>query len=115
MLSGGFTCTWNITPEHPRLSNVEVQAGSYVFSDWCSHESEGIGVFDYILTVLTRWISTPKRGEDMFDFGLNLCSYEHTDSYANIAGPKFKDLDGVKKIKQREEISMALYKNQVEK
>jgi len=111
MLSGGFTCTWNITPECPRLSNVEVQAGSYVFSDWCSHESEGLEVFDYALTVLTRCISTPKRGEAMFDFGLNSCSHEHTDNYLNVVGPKFKDLDGVKKIKQREEISMALYEN----
>jgi len=111
MLSGGYTCTWNITPEHPRLKNVEVQAGSYVFSDWCSHESEGLEVFDYALTVLTRCTSTPKHDQALFDFGLNSCSHEHTDVYQKIVGPKFKDIDDIKKIKQREEISMIVHEN----
>ncbi len=108
MLSGGFTCTWNITPEYPRLSNVGVQAGSYVFSDWCSHEIEGIEVFDYALTVLTRCISTPKPGQALFDFGMNSCSDEATDNYQSIVGPKFKDLEGIKRTHQREEISVAV-------
>lgn len=111
MLSGGYTCTWNITPEYPRLKNIGVQAGSYVFSDWCSHESEGLEVFDCSLTVLTRCISTPKYGQALFDFGLNSCSHEHTDEYQKIVGPKFKNVDGIKKIKQREEISMIVYEN----
>lgn len=105
MLSGGFTCTWNITPEYPRLSSVEVQAGSYVFSDWCSHEIERLEVFDYALTVLTTCISTPKPGQALFDFGMNSCSDEATDNYHSVVGPKFKDLEGVKEIFQREEIS----------
>jgi len=111
MLSGGYTCTWNITPEYPRLKDVGVQAGSYVFSDWCSHEIEGLEVFDYALTVLTRCISTPKPGKAMFDFGMNSCSDEATDNYHKIVGPKFKDLEGVKKIYQREEISAVTFEN----
>jgi len=109
MLSGGYTCTWNITPEHPRLSNVEVQAGSYVFNDWCSHEIEGLEVFDYALTVLTRCISTPKPSQALFDFGINSCSDEATHDYHSVVGPKFKNLEGVKEVHQREELSMAIF------
>jgi len=105
MLSSGFSCTWNITPEYPRLSNVGVQAGSYVFSDWCSHSIEGLEVFDYALTVLTRCISRPKPNLALFDFGMNSCSDEATNNYFNVVGPKFKDLLGVKEIHEREEIS----------
>jgi len=108
-LSGGFTCTWNMTPDYPRLKNVGVQAGSYVFSDWCSHELEGLEVFDYALTVLTRCISTPKPGKALFDFGMNSCSDEATNNYHKIVGPKFKDLEGVKEIYQREEISVVTF------
>ncbi len=108
MLSGGFSSTWNITPEYTRLNNVGVQAGSYVFSDWPSHEIEGLEVFDYALTVLTRCISTPKPGQALFDFGMNSCSDELTHNYKNIVGPKFKGLEGVKEVRLREEISSAV-------
>lgn len=111
MLSGGFTCTWNITPEHPRLHEVQVQAGSYVFSDWCSHHVEGIEVFDYALTVLTRCISRPKPTEAIFDFGMNSCSDERGEDYHSVVGPKFKDLEGVESIYEREEISLATLKD----
>jgi len=111
MLSGGYTCTWNMTPDYPGLKDVGVQAGSYVFSDWCSHEIEGLEVFDYALTVLTRCISTPKPGKALFDFGMNSCSDEATDDYHKIVGPKFKDLEGIKKIYQREEISAVTFEN----
>lgn len=70
MLSGGFSCTWDITPEYRSLRNVGVQAGSYVFSDWVSHSIEGLEVFDYALTVLTRCISRPKSNEAIFDAGI---------------------------------------------
>jgi D-serine deaminase-like pyridoxal phosphate-dependent protein len=59
MISGGFTYTWNITLHYPRPKNVEVEAGSYVFSDWCSNAIEGLEEFGYALTVLTRCISKP--------------------------------------------------------
>ena len=105
MLSGGYTCTWNMTPDYPKLRDVGVQAGSYVFSDWCLRELEGLEVFDCALTVLTRCISTPKPGKALFDFGMNSCSDEATDNYHKIVGPKFKDLEGVEEVHQREEIS----------
>jgi len=111
MISGGYTCTWNITPEHSRLSNVEVQAGSYVFSDWCSHSVEGIEMFDYALTVLTRCISRPKPDEAMFDFGMNSCSDECSDDYRQVVGPEFKGVKGIKEIHQREEISLVVFDN----
>jgi len=111
MLSGGYTCTWNMTPDYPRLRDVGVQAGSYVFSDWCSHELEGLEVFDYALTVLTRCISTPKPGKALFDFGMNSCSDEATNNYHKVVGPKFKDLEGVKEMYQREEISVVTFDN----
>ncbi|MBU7013163.1 MAG: alanine racemase [Theionarchaea archaeon] len=111
MVSGGFTCTWNITPEYPRLDNVEVQAGSYPFSDWCSHESEGLEVFDYALTVLTRCISRPKPDEVLFDAGMNACSDEHTDSYLNVVGFKLKGFEGITRVKQREELSMVKFEH----
>jgi len=107
MLSSGQTCTWNITPEYSGLSDVGVQAGSYVFSDWCSHEYEGLEVFDYALTVLTRCISRPRPDEAMFDFGLNSCSDEETEDYAKVVGPKFKNVV-VKEISMREEIALAV-------
>jgi D-serine deaminase-like pyridoxal phosphate-dependent protein len=107
MLSGGYTCTWNITPEYDRLRNVQVQAGSYVFSDWCSHELEGLQFFDYALTVLTRCISRPRPNEAVFDFGMNSCSDEHMDDYHRVIGPKFKSQKGLENIYEREEISLA--------
>ena len=109
MLSAGYTFTWNITPEHTNLKNVEVQAGSYVFSDWASHEVEGLEAFDYALTVLTRCISRPKPTHALFDFGLNSCSAEHSDDYSKIVGPRFKDLNGVINVVQREELGWALF------
>jgi 3-hydroxy-D-aspartate aldolase len=106
MISGGFTCTWDITPLHPSLNRVEVQAGSYVFSDWCSHESEGLESFEYALTVLSRCISRPKPDEVLLDAGMNACSDEHTDSYRNIVGFKIRGVEGISLVKQREELSM---------
>jgi 3-hydroxy-D-aspartate aldolase len=108
-LSAGYTCTWNITPEH-RLKDVLVQAGSYVFSDWCSHHHlEGIEAFDCALTVLTRCISRPKANEAMFDFGINSCSDECGEDYHNVVGPAFKDITGVDTINEREEVSLAVF------
>jgi len=108
-LSAGYTCTWNITPEH-NLKDVLVQAGSYVFSDWCSHHHlEGIEAFDCALTVLTRCISRPKTDEAMFDFGMNTCSDECGENYHQVLGPFFKDLDGVERVTEREELSLAVF------
>jgi D-serine deaminase-like pyridoxal phosphate-dependent protein len=70
------------------LSKVGVQAGSYVFSDWTSHLIEGIEVFDYALTVLTRCVSRPNLTEAIFDSGMNSCSDENGENYASIVGPK---------------------------
>jgi len=109
MLSGGFTATWNITPEFHGLSDVGVQAGSYVFSDGVSHLIEGIEVFDYALTVLTRCISRPTLNEAIFDSGMNSCSDESGEDYHAIVGPKFKDLKAVKAVYQREEIMQAVF------
>jgi D-serine deaminase-like pyridoxal phosphate-dependent protein len=109
MLSGGFTCTWNITPEYSGLTNVAVQAGSYVFSDWTSHLIEGIEVFDCALTVLTRCVSRPNLTEAIFDSGMNSCSDENGENYASIVGPKFKSLEGLKRIWQREEIMQVVF------
>jgi len=108
MLSGGFTWTWNITPEYTGLKNVEVQAGSYVFSDWTMRSIEGFEPFECALTVLTRCISQPKPNEAMFDFGMNSCSDESGHDYNNIVGPKFKDLNGVVGVFEREEIACAM-------
>jgi 3-hydroxy-D-aspartate aldolase len=109
MVSGGFTCTWDITPEYPILRNVEVQAGNYVFSDWCVRESEGLDVFECALTVLTRCISRPKPDEVLFDAGMNACSDEHTDDYRNVVGFKLKGIEGIRRVKQREELSMVKF------
>lgn len=110
LVSAGYTCTWNITPEHS-LKNVLVQAGSYVFSDWCSHNHlEGIEAFDCALTVLTRCISRPKTDEAMFDFGMNSCSDECGENYHNVIGPVFKDIAGVDTVSEREEVSLAVFK-----
>jgi 3-hydroxy-D-aspartate aldolase len=110
MISGGHTCTWNITPEYPYLSNVEVQAGNYVFSDWVDRMLEGVEVFDCALTVLTRCISRPAPDQAIFDSGMNTCSDEAGNEimggYTSVVGPKFKDLEGIKKIRQREEIML---------
>ena len=111
MLSGGFTATWNITPEFSRLNNVEVQAGSYVFSDWGSHLIEGLEVFDFALTVLTRCISRPTPTEAIFDSGMNSCSDESGEDYQRIVGPKFKDLVGIRRIYQREEVMQVVFEN----
>lgn len=110
MLSGGHTCTWNITPEYPRLSNVQVQAGNYVFNDWCSALVKGTEVFDYALTVLTRCISRPAPDEAMFDFGMNSCADECGENYWKVVGPKFKDIQGIDETYEREEISFARLK-----
>jgi D-serine deaminase-like pyridoxal phosphate-dependent protein len=109
LVSGGFTCTWDMTPEYTGLTHVEVQAGSYVFSDWCSHESEGLDAFDYALTVLTRCISRPNPDEVLFDAGMNACSDEHTDDYRRVVGFKIKGIEGITRVKQREELSMAKF------
>ncbi|MBU7031280.1 MAG: alanine racemase [Theionarchaea archaeon] len=111
MVSGGFTCTWDITPLHPTLKEVEVQAGSYVFSDWCSHESEGLEVFDYALTVLSRCISRPQSDEALLDAGMNACSDEHTDSYRDVVGFRVKGVKGISLVKQREELSMVKFES----
>ena len=108
MVSGGFTCTWNITPRYPRLKNVEVQAGSYVFSDWCSRAIEGLEEFGFALTVLTRCISKPRADQAIFDFGMNSCTDECTYDYREVVGPKFLKLDSVKSVLEREEISFAI-------
>ena len=108
MVSGGFTCTWNITPRYRGLKNVEVQAGSYVFSDWCSHEIEGLEEFGFALTVLTRCISKPRTDQAIFDFGMNSCADECTHDYREVVGPKFVKLDSVKNVLEREEISLAM-------
>jgi len=112
MLSGGFSCTWNITPEYQSLRNVGVQAGSYVFSDWVSHSIEGLEVFDYALTVLTRCISRPKTNEAILDAGMNSCSFEHGEDYVRVVGPEFKDLDGIERVVPREELTLAVFKSE---
>jgi D-serine deaminase-like pyridoxal phosphate-dependent protein len=109
MLSGGFTATWNITPEFPGLINVGVQAGSYVFSDWVSHLIEGIEVFDCALTVLTHCISRPTPSEAIFDSGMNSCSSESGENYHSVVGPRFKDLNDVKTVFQREELMEVVF------
>jgi D-serine deaminase-like pyridoxal phosphate-dependent protein len=113
MLSGGHTCTWNITPEYEGLSNVEVQAGNYVFSDWVDQLLEGQEVFDCALTVLTRCISRPAPNEAVFDSGMNTCSDEAGGSskggYSSVVGPKFKNLSGIDAVRQREEIMVASF------
>jgi len=110
-LSAGHTCTWNITPEHS-LKDVLVQAGSYVFSDWCSHHHiEGVEAFDCALTVLTRCISRPKNDEAMFDFGMNSCSDECGEHYHSVVGPCFKDIEGVRTVTEREELALAVFDN----
>jgi D-serine deaminase-like pyridoxal phosphate-dependent protein len=112
MLSGGHTWSWNITPEYTGLSKVEVQAGSYVFSDWCLRGVEGFESFECALTVLTRCISRPKPNEAMFDFGMNSCTDECGHDYHNIVGPKFKDLVGVEEVFEREELSFAVLQDE---
>lgn len=109
MLSGGFTPTWNITPEYPKMSNIQVQAGNYVFSDWTSHLIEGLEVFDNALTVLTRCISRPTPTEALFDFGMNSCSDESGEDYSKVVGPQFKQLEGVKTVFEREELAQVIF------
>jgi D-serine deaminase-like pyridoxal phosphate-dependent protein len=110
MLSGGYTYTWNITPEYPKLREVEVQAGNYVFSDWCTKLVDGASVFDCALTVLTRCISRPRPNEAIFDFGMNSCSDECGYDYREVVGPRFKDVHGITEVRQREEVSLAVFK-----
>jgi len=111
MLSGGHTCTWNITPEYGGLSEIEVQAGNYAFSDWVDKLLEGQEKFECALTVLTRCISRPSPHEAMFDSGMNACSDEAgalvKGGYNSVVGPKFKDFEGVGPVLQREEIMYA--------
>jgi D-serine deaminase-like pyridoxal phosphate-dependent protein len=109
IVSSGFTATWNITPTYPLLKSVQVQAGNYVFSDWCSREIEGVEIFDCALTVLTRCISRPRAEIAIFDFGMNSCSDECTYDYRSIVGPKFKDLSGIRNVYEREEISVVIF------
>ena len=110
LVSAGYTCTWNMTPNHS-LKDVLVQAGSYVFSDWCSHHHmEGIEAFDCALSVLTRCISRPKPNEAMFDFGMNSCSDECGENYSNIIGPSFRTLERVESVSEREELALAVFK-----
>jgi D-serine deaminase-like pyridoxal phosphate-dependent protein len=120
MLSGGYTCTWNITPLYTGLSEVGVQAGNYVFSDWVDKLLEGNEQLECALTVLTRCTSRPSANEAIFDFGLNSCSGEAggqggdeiKGGYSSIVGPKFKDLEGVEyPVHQREEISWITFKH----
>jgi D-serine deaminase-like pyridoxal phosphate-dependent protein len=47
----------------------------------------------------------------MFDFGTNSCSDECSEDYRTVVGPKFKDLEGVDQIFEREEISLATLRN----
>ena len=112
-LSGGQTCTWNITPEYEGLQEVGVQAGAYVFSDWVEKLLPGQEVFNCALTVLTRCISRPGPNEAMFDSGMNSCSDEAGGSlmggYRNVVGPKFKDLEGAETLTQREEVMSATF------
>lgn len=114
MLSGGFTCTWNMTPLYSRLSKVGVQAGNYVFSDWVDRLLPGLEHFECALTVLTRCISKPSSREAVFDSGMNTCSDEAGGSggdemeggYKSVVGPRLKDLEGVNyPVRMREEIS----------
>ncbi len=115
MLSSGHTCTWNITPEYPHLRNVQVQAGNYVFSDWVDRRLEGVEVFDCALTVLTTCISRPAPDEAIFDSGMNTCSDEAGGAvgggYLTVVGPKLNGVDGVKMIRQREEIMLAKFED----
>ena len=39
------------------------------------------------------------------------CSDEATDDYHKIVGPKFKDLEGIKRIYQRGEVSAVTFEN----
>ena len=109
MLSGGYTYTWNITPEYPKLREVEVQAGNYVFSDWCTKIVDGASAFDCALTVLTRCISRPRSDEAIFDFGMNSCSDECGHDYREVVGPQFRDVECIKEVRQREEVSLAVF------
>jgi len=120
ILSGGHTCTWNMTPLYAGLSNVEVQAGNYVFCDWVDKLLEGNELFECALTVLTRCISRPDSKEAIFDFGMNTCSHEAGGSgggkikggYTSIVGPKFKNLEGIEyEVHEREEISWVKYQH----
>ncbi|MDA4122596.1 MAG: alanine racemase [Thaumarchaeota archaeon] len=107
LLSGGHSYTWRITPQYERIQNVEVQVGSYVFNDWCSHQVEGLDVFDCALTVLTRCISRPKPDEAMFDIGTNSCANESGEDYGKVVGPRFKDVEGMDQVRLREEHGFA--------
>ena len=107
-LSGGSSYTWNITPEYSTPSTrIGVQAGNYVFSDLTTKGIKGLDEFDCALTVLTRCISKPKRGEVNFDFGLNSCSFESGDDYRILMSPQFKNVKGITEIRQREEMAFA--------
>jgi D-serine deaminase-like pyridoxal phosphate-dependent protein len=111
LLSAGYTCTWNITPEFKGLQNVLVQAGTYVLSDWCTrNHSEGMEAFDCALTVLTRCISRPSPFEAMFDFGLNSCSDECAEFYQNQQRPVFKNFPEIEEFTFREEHAYARFK-----
>jgi 3-hydroxy-D-aspartate aldolase len=111
LVSAGYTCTWNMTPNHS-LKGILVQAGSYVFSDWCSHHHiEGIEAFDCALTVLTRCISRPKPNEAMFDFGMNSCSDECGENYSQVIGPSFRTIEGIESVSEREELALAVFKD----
>ncbi|MFP3950547.1 MAG: alanine racemase [Candidatus Bathyarchaeia archaeon] len=118
LVSGGFTCTWNITPLYKDLSGVGVQAGNYVLMDWVDKLLPGLEDFTCALTVLTRCISRPSGKEAVFDSGMNTCSDEAGGSggdkieggYTSIVGPRFKHLRGVNyPVHLREEISWVTF------
>ena len=120
MLSGGFTCTWDMTPLYSGLSKVGVQAGNYVFSDWVDQLLPGLEKFECALTVLTRCISRPSSHEAVFDSGMNTCSDEAGGSggdkmeggYKSVVGPRIKDLNGLNyPVKMREEISSITFED----
>lgn len=90
MLSGGYTCTYDITAEFPEITDV--QAGSYVFMDWPYRQLEGMDKFQQSLSVLTTVISIPSRqdGIGYTDCGLKNIPIEHTANYTAVAFPKVK-------------------------
>jgi D-serine deaminase-like pyridoxal phosphate-dependent protein len=46
----------------------------------------------------------------MFDFGMNSCSDECGENYQRIVGPKFRNIESVERVVQREEIALAVLK-----
>lgn len=90
MFSAGYTATYDLTSEFPEVTDV--QAGSYVFMDWCYRELEGLDKFSEALTVLTTVISIPPQQKELAytDCGIKNISGERTDDYTKIDFPKVK-------------------------